>query len=492
MQNDFQVIIIGCGVVGAAIAREFSRFKIRTAVLEKEADVSFGTSKANSGIIHGGFHSLQGSLMAKLVVPGNRKFDRLCEELEFPFERRGELMVAFDEDELRILQIYYKRGLDNKVPYMELIGRERVMEMEPNISPDILGALYAPTAGIICPYEYCFALIGNARENGVELFLNQKVVWIGRNSNEKFEIETESGEKFSSEYIINAAGLYADDIARYVGITNFKIVPRKGEEYLLDRRIGTLVKRVIFPCPSSNSKGMLVIPTVDGPVMVGPTALDIDDKTDYSTTREGLKEVFQQAQRMVPGVRTSDIISSFVGLRPAATGNNGDFIIGKTSVKGFINAAGIQSPGLTASPAIAEYIREIITKDGLKMELKSDFDPHRKKVCTKVRHLLEKREFGKYGEIAAKNKDYSKLVCRCENVTEAEIVAAIQDGHTTLDGIKFAARAGTGRCQGGFCTSRIMEIIHRETGIPFNKITKKGKGSEITPYPIKKGGDRNR
>lgn len=487
MRNDFQVIVIGCGVVGAAIARELSRFKIKVAVLEKEVDVSFGTSKANSGIIHGGFHSPQGSLKAKFVVPGNRKYDRLYEELEFPFERRGELMVAFDEDELRILQIYYKRGLDNKVPYMEMLGRERVLEMEPNLNPDILGALYAPTAGIICPYEYCFSLIGNARENGVELFLNQKVIWIGKNRNDKFDIETETGEKFSSDYIINAAGLYADEIARYVGITNFKIVPRKGEEYLLDRRIGTLVRRVIFPCPSSSSKGMLVIPTVDGPVMVGPTAVDTEDKTDYSTTREGLKEVFQQAQRMVPAVRTSDIITSFVGLRPAAVGNDGDFIIGKTIVQGFINAAGIQSPGLTASPAIAEYIRELITKEGLKMELKSDFDPHRKKVCTKVRHLLEKRDFEKYDRIVTENKDYSKLVCRCENVTEAEIVAAIKDAHTTLDGIKFATRAGTGRCQAGFCTSRVMEIIHRETGIPFDKITKKGKGSEIAPYPIKKG-----
>jgi len=487
MENDFQVIIIGCGVIGAAIARELSKFRIRIAVLEKEADVSFGTSKATSGIIHAGFHSPQGSLKAKFVVPGNRKYDRLCEELEFPFERRGELMVAFDEDELRILQIYYKRGLDNNVPYMELLGRERVLEMEPNLSPDILGALYAPTAGIICPYEYCFSLIGIARENGTELLLNQKVTWIGKNNNNRFDIETESGEKFTTDYVINAAGLYADDIARYVGITNFKIVPRKGEEYLLDRRIGTLVKRIIFPCPSSNSKGMLVIPTVDGPVMVGPTALDTEDKTDYSTTREGLNEVFQQAQRMVPGVRTSDIITSFVGLRPAAVGNNGDFIIGKTAVQGFINAAGIQSPGLTASPAIAEHIREIITKEGLRMELRPDFDPYRKKVWIKVRRLLEKRDFEKYSKLVGQNKDYSKLVCRCENVTEAEIIAAVKDGHTTLDGIKFATRAGTGRCQAGFCTSRIMEIIQREAGIPFDKITKKGKGSEIAPYHIEKG-----
>lgn len=485
--NHFDVVVIGCGVVGAAIARELSKFKINVAVLEKEADVSFGTSKANSGIIHGGFHSTPGSYKARFVVPGNRKFDRLKEELGFPFERRGELMVAFDEDELRILQIYYQRGIQNNVPYMELLGRERVLEMEPNLSPDIVGALYAPTAGIICPYEYCFSLIGNAKENGVSLYLNQKVIWMAKNSEGHFDIETESGDKYSAQFVVNAAGLYADEIARYLGIANFKIVPRKGEEYLLDRRVGTLVKRVIFPCPSSSSKGMLVIPTVDGPVMVGPTAFDTEDKQDFSTTREGLKEVFNQAQRMVPGVRTSDIITSFVGLRPAAIGNDGDFIIGKTTVSGFINAAGIQSPGLTASPAIAEYISELIMKEGLKMELKPEFDPHRKKVSVRVRHLLEKREYNKYSEVVKEDKNYSKLVCRCENITEAEIIDAIKDGHTTLDGIKFATRAGTGRCQGGFCTSRVMEIIQRETGIAFDKITKKGKGSEIAPNKIEKG-----
>ncbi|MEI6055686.1 MAG: NAD(P)/FAD-dependent oxidoreductase, partial [Lentisphaerota bacterium] len=242
MKNDYQVIIIGCGVVGAAIARELSRFDVKVAILEKEADVSFGTSKANSGIIHAGFHSTKGTLMAKFVVPGNRKFDRLCEELEFPFERRGELMVAFDENELRILQTYHKMGLDNHVPYMELLGKERVLEMEPNVNPEVEGALYAPTAGIICPYEYCFALTSNARENGVELFLNKKVSWIGKQGNGKFEIETEDGSRFTSDFIVNAAGLYSDEIAKFVGITNFKIVPRKGEEYLLDRRVGTLIK----------------------------------------------------------------------------------------------------------------------------------------------------------------------------------------------------------------------------------------------------------
>ncbi|MCF7790809.1 MAG: NAD(P)/FAD-dependent oxidoreductase [Victivallales bacterium] len=485
MQKKFDVAVIGCGVVGAAIARELSRYKLGTAVIEKEADVSFGASKANSGIIHGGFHAPPETLKGQLVVPGNRMFDQLSEELDFPFERRGEFMVAYTEDELRILQTYYERGLQNKVPYLELIGRERVLEMEPNLNPDVMGALYAPTAGVICPYEYCFSLIDNAVENGVELFLESKVSWIGKNTEEQFEIETENGNKIISRYIINAAGLFADNIASYVGLHNFKIHPRKGEEYLLDRRVSRLVHRVIFPCPKQTSKGMLVIPTVDGPVMVGPTAVDVDDKHDLSTSREGLKEVFQYAQKMVPGIRTSDIITSFVGLRPVATG--GDFILGKTEVEGFINAAGIQSPGLTASPAIAEYIRNVLIKEGVKLEHKPDFNPQRKSRFVRIRHFIDERDFNNYDNAVKKDSDYSKLVCRCENITEGEIVAAIKSGHTTLDGVKFATRAGTGRCQGGFCTSRVMEIIHRETGIPFELISKKGKGSEIAPYPIQKG-----
>jgi len=487
MDPRFDVVIIGAGVIGAAIARELSRYRLHVAVLEKEADVSFGTSKANSGIIHAGFHSASGTLKSQLELAGNRTFDRLCEELEFPFERRGELMVAFTEDELQILQAFFLQGQENHVPYMELIGRDRTLEMEPHLSPDILGALYAGNAGIICPYEYCFALIENALQNGVELFTGEKVVRIAKKRDKTLETKTKKGSKFTSRFVINAAGLYADDIARLVGITDFKILPRKGEEYLLDRRVGTLVKRVIFPVPTKNSKGMLVIPTVEGTVMVGPTAVDTDDKTDRNTTRDGLKTVFMHAQKMVPSIRSTDVITAFAGLRPVATGN--DFIIGKTKVDGFINVAGIQSPGLTASPAIAEMIRDILIKNGLKLEVNPDFNPKRKTVA-RIREPVEHRDYKKLKKIVGSNKDYSKLVCRCENVTEAEVVASIRKGHVTLDALKFTTRIGCGRCQGGFCTSRMIQIIHRETGIPIEKITKKGPGSEIIPLAVKKGGPK--
>jgi len=489
MGKTYDVIIIGAGVVGASIARLLSRYRLRIAVIDKEVDVSFGTSKANSGIIHAGFHAPFGTLKASLVVEGNRQFDRLAEELEFPFERRGELVVAFTEEELRILQSLYQNGRKNNVQYMELIGRNRVLEMEPNLSTDIIGALYAPTAGIIGPYEYCFALVENAVKNGVELFLGQKVVGIKKSENEnpgncKLMVCTDTGTMLDGCFVINAAGLYADDIASFVGLQDFKITPRKGEEYLLDRRVSRLVTRVIFPVPTEHSKGMLVIPTIDGPVMVGPTDEPVKNREDFSTTKNGLQKVFAHAKKMVPSIESTDVITSFAGIRPAATGE--DFIIGTTPVHGFINAAGIQSPGLTASPAIAEMIRDILLAQGLELVVKPDFNPKRK-AFMRIRGSVDERDFGHVKKLIAMEPNYAKLVCRCENITEEEIVAAIRRGHTTLDGLKFATRACTGRCQGGFCTYRIMRILHRETGIPYEKISKKGPGSELVLYRLSKG-----
>ena len=484
MNNDYDVLIIGGGVIGAAIARELSHYKIRIALLEKEVDVSFGTSKSNSGIVHAGFHSPAGTLHAKLCVEGNRAFDRLSEELEFPFERRGSLMVAFTEEELQTLHMYYERGRKNNVPYMEILSREKTLEMEPNLNPDSLGALFAPSTGVVCPYEFCYALVEDALQNGLRLFTQEKVVRINRGSGNIIEIGTEKGSGFSGSFVINAAGVHADDVAAMAGVAGFKITPRKGEEYLLDRRVANLVRRVIYPVPTPTSKGLLVIPTVDGPVMVGPSAIDVESKTDLDTTSEGLKAIFEHARKMVPSIRTTDIITSFAGLRPVATGD--DFIIGPTKMKGFINAAGIQSPGLTSAPAIAEMVRDILLKEGLKLEVKPDFIAKRKGI-THIRKAVEERDFGKLEEAIKKDPDYSKLVCRCENVTEAEIAEAVKRGHSCMDSVKFMTRAGTGRCQGGFCSSRVMKIIEKEAGTPLDKITKNGPGSEILLLPLVKG-----
>jgi glycerol-3-phosphate dehydrogenase len=487
VKNSFDVCIVGAGVVGAAIARELSRYRIRTALLEKEVDVSFGTSKANSGIIHAGFHAPPGTLKAELCVKGSRVFDHLSEELEFPFERRGELVVAFNDEELRVLQTLYRTGRQNRVQYLEILGRERTLELEPELSPDVQGALYAPTAGIIGPYEFCFALVENAAANGVRLFLGQKLTWIAPKERSGFQVETAAGLNLESRFVVNAAGLHADEVAAFLGLHDFKITPRKGEEYLLDRRVGGLVRRVIFPVPGATSKGMLVIPTVDGPVMVGPTAEDTEDKEDFSTSREGLRRVFEHAQKMVPAIRTRDIITSFSGLRPAASG--GDFIIGPTRIPGFINAAGIQSPGLTASPAIAERVRDCLLAQGLRLEVKPDFNP-RRPAFPRIRELVEARRFEEVAELAAKDPGYGKIVCRCENITEAEVTAAIRRGHTTLDSLKFATRVGTGRCQGGFCTYRLLNILKREAGLDYTAISKKGPGSEILDHRLNKGGQK--
>lgn len=481
---EYDVAVIGAGVVGAGVARELSRFRVGVALVEKEVDASFATSKANSGIIHAGFHDTPGTLKARLCVAGNRAFDRLAAELGFPFERRGELVVAFTEEEVQALQRLYARGRENGVPEMALLGRERTLELEPNLSPDLLGALHAPTAGIIGPYEYCFALVENARQNGVVLLFGARVVAI-RPGDGLFSIATGDGRSIRARFVVNAAGLHADEVAGLVGLDDFSIEPRKGEEYLLDKRVGGLVRRVIFPVPSKRSKGLLVIPTVDGPVMVGPTSEKTRDKEDCSTTRKGLRKVFRHAQRMVPAIRASDVITSFAGIRPVSS--TGDFVIGGTSVPGFVNAAGIQSPGLTASPAIAEMVVACLKREGLELEPRPGFVSSRPPVA-RIRESLERRSFDEVAALAGKDPLYGRMVCRCENITEAEIVQAVRRGHVTLDGIKYATRAGTGRCQGGFCTFRIMRIISRETGMPLERITKKGPGSEIVLGRLEKGG----
>jgi len=484
MGRMYDILIIGAGVVGASIARVLSRYRIRVGVLDKEVDVSYGTTKANSGIIHAGFHEPFGTLKAKLAVEGNHQFDRLAEELEFSFERRGALVVAFTEQELNTIRSLYDNGIKNNVQGMEIINRTRVLEIEPNLNEQIIGALYAPTAGIISPYEFCFALIENAVNNGVDLFLGQKVVGIEKSKDHHLHVHTQKGAVLSTRFVINAAGVYADDIAAFVGLHDFKIMPRKGEEYLLDRKMGRVVNRIIFPVPTKHSKGILVIPTVDGSVMVGPTDEIIDCKNDFTTTKNGMQKVFQQANKMVPSINPNEVITSFAGIRAAATGE--DFIIEATRIPGFINAAGIQSPGLTASPAIAEMVRDILLKLGVELSVKPDFNPERRSFH-RIRNSVEKRNFGYIKKLIKTEPGYAKLVCRCENVTEAEIIAAINRGHTTLDSLKFATGAGSGRCQGGFCTYRIMQILHRVTGISFEKISKKGPGSELLLYPLPKG-----
>ncbi len=473
-ENDlFDVAIIGCGVSGANIARRLSAYKLRTAVLEKAADVSFGTSKANSGIVHGGFHHNRKYLKARLEIQGALMFDRLRQELDFPFKRCGILVAALHEDEMKAVEHLYLQGVENGVIGIEMCSRERILELEPKLSPDTVGGLYAPGGGIVEPYRFVFALVESAMKNGVKFFTDYKVEaasW--DNARMRWTVRAADGRSIRARYVVNAAGLFADEVSKVFAAENFAIKARKGEYYLLDRLTKARPERVVFPVPTAVSKGMLVIPTVEGTVLIGPTADASEDKEDLSTTAERLEQILDSGRKMIPALSRNDVITSFAGLRPCL---DEDFYIEPSKISpAFIQVAGIQSPGLTASPAIGEYVKDLLKGIGLELTEKPDWDP-----------LVARRPRGRdlspfeLDALIAKDGAWGNIVCRCENVTEAEIVEAIRLGHVTLDGIKYFTRAQMGRCQGGFCTYKIIKIIMRETGLSWDAITKHGGESRV-------------
>jgi glycerol-3-phosphate dehydrogenase len=468
----YDVAVIGAGVIGATVARQLSSYQLDVVLLEKEADACFGVSKANSGIIHGGFHHGPDALKARLEILGNMMFDRLQKELHFPFRRCGILVAALNEEEMKAVEKLYENGVRNKVIGIELAGRERMLALEPRLNPDVVGGLHAPSGGVIEPYRFVFALIENAQDNGVELATGFEVTAVERRK-DAFLFTSADGRRIRARYAVNAAGLYADRVSALFGAEEFTIVPRKGEEFLLDRGAKGLPGKVVFPVPTRVSKGILVIPTVEGTCMVGPTAVEIDDKEDLATSQANLETVFAAARRLVPSLSERDIITAFAGLRPTLAG--GDFLIeASVKVPGLVQVAGIQSPGLTAAPAVGEYVKDLLKKAGLTLEEKPDWNPN-------LPELPRMRELTPFqvDELTRRDPAYGEVVCRCEGVSEAEIVAAVRRGHRTLDGIKFYTRAQMGRCQGGFCTYRILRILARETGLPAEAITKRGPGSEL-------------
>ena len=466
----YDVAIIGGGVVGCAIARELSRYRLDVVLMEKCAEVGFGTTKTNSGIIHAGHHSPPDTLKGRLAVRGNQLFDALRQELSFGFRRIGELVVAQGQGDLPVLDGLKEQGRKKGVPGLEIWGRERLRREEPNLSKALLAALHAPTAGVINPYEFAFALIEHAVDNGVKLAVDAPVEKLDI-APDGITVHTPKGA-FPARFVVNCAGVFSDEIAGMAGLEEFHIHPRKGEEYMLDKRLQGLVRRLIFPVPSPKTKGTLIIPTFDGTIMVGPTAEDTDDRYDVSTSEAGAGKVFEFVRRICPAISPRDTIAEFAGLR--AVSDTNDFIIGPTKVKGFINVAGIQSPGLTASPAIAEYVRDILKDEGLALDEKTDFRRHAPCAPRFSAADLDQRE-----RLVAENPLFARVVCRCELVTEAEVQDAIDRGARTLDGIKFRTRAGMGRCQGGFCTSRCMTLLAERGGVPFHAITKRGDGSWI-------------
>ena len=462
------VIIIGAGVSGCAVARELSRYELDICVLEKESDVCEGTSKANSGIVHGGFDAKPGTLKAKLNVLGNQMMDEMAEKLDFPFRRNGAMVVCQSKEEMAVLEELMERGKKNGVEGMEMLSRSQALLLEPNLADTVYAAIHIPSSGIVCPFEMNLAYAENAVQNGVQFHLETEVKQIEKMEN-GFRVLTDKG-MFETRFLINAAGVYADIFHNMVSREKIHITPRRGEYCLLDKNAGNLVERTIFQIPTPKGKGVLVTPTVHGNLLIGPTAADITDKEGTETTSDGLEEVMKKCTKSVKNIPKRQIITSFAGLR--AHEDDGDFIIREVKdAKGFIDVAGIESPGLSSVPAIGVYVRDIMA--GL-TELceKKEFCEHRKRI-TRISELSREEQNG----LIQENPAYGQIVCRCEGVTMGEILDAIHRplGATTLDGIKRRTRAGMGRCQAGFCTPKNMELLAEELHLELKDIRKTGR-----------------
>lgn len=467
----YDVIIAGAGVTGAFAARTLSGYELKVCILEKGNDAASGASRANSGIVHAGYDCMPGSLKALLNIRGAQMMEKIASELDVPYKKTGSLVAGFGDSDLKILKDLMERGILNGVNGLEILDGEAVRLLEPMLSDKITHALYSPSAAIVCPYELTIAAVENAVENGAELFRNREVKGISFHA-DHIEVDTDQGS-LNCRYFINAAGACAGLVAQMAGDHDIAISPRKGEYLLFDKKCRGTVNHVVFQCPTSMGKGVLVTPTVDGNLMIGPSAEDTDDFEDCPTTAQGLAKVAQSAGRVLAEIDLSQVITSFAGLRAKASGK--DFIIRPSRVNpAFIHAAGIDSPGLTCAPAIGEYIRDILKNQGLEMVPKNNWKRTRDKV-------LRFRELGgsELDMLLKRDPSYSKIVCRCEKVTEGEVLDCIRRpaGALDVDSVKRRTRAGMGRCQGGFCTPRIVELLSRELGLPYDQITKKGKES---------------
>lgn len=468
----YDVIIIGAGVTGCAVARYLSRYQGSALVLERAEDVCCGTSKANSAIIHAGFDAAHGSLMAKMNVQGNRMVPGLAKELDFPFRRNGSLVVCMSEEDMPRLRALYENGVKNGVEGLEIVDARRLHELEPNVSKNAVAALWAPTGGIVCPFNMTIALAENANANGVDFRFNTKVTGFTRGE-EGWTVHTEQGD-FRTRYVVNAAGVYADVLHNMVSARKLHITPRRGDYCLLDRQVGGFVSHTVFQLPGKLGKGVLVSPTVHGNIIVGPTAIDIEDRDGTNTTAAGLEELIAKAGISVDNLPIRQTITSFAGLR--AHEDHHEFVIGEAEdAPGFVDCAGIESPGLTSAPAIGLTVAELL-REKLGLREKEDFIATRK-------GLLDPKSltWDAYQALIRENPAYGQIICRCEQVTEGEIIDAIRRplGARSLDGVKRRTRAGMGRCQAGFCSPRVMEILARELGVSQAEITKCGGASRL-------------
>ena len=465
----YDVTIIGCGVIGAAAAYELSRRKLRVLVLERENDVAMGTSRANSAIIHAGYDAECGTLMARLNVEGNAMAGEICEKLDVPFKRIGSLVAAFDDHDEKMIHELYERGVKNGVPGLRLIDAEETRKMEPNIAENVRGALYAPTAGVISPWEYTLAFIETAVRNGVELKLECDVTAIEK-SGDSFTLSTSKGD-IKTRFVVNAAGVHSQAVHEMFLPHEFTIHPVRGEYDLLDKSEGTRCNTVVFQCPGPEGKGVLVSPTVHGNLIAGPSAEEIPDPDDTATTAEVLSMVRRRARRAIPSVDLRQCIRNFAGVR--ANSDRDDFIIEEKD--GFVDLAGIKSPGLTAAPAIACYAMDLLEKAGLAMEKKENFIDARRHI--RFAECSEEER----ARLVKENPAYGRVICRCNTITEGEILDALHSPvpPVSVDGVKRRAGTGMGRCQGGFCGPRVVDILARELHKSPTEILQDADGSVI-------------
>jgi len=467
------IAIIGAGIIGCAVARDLSRYDTKVIVVEKEADVGWGTTKANSGILHAGYAGEPGSLKLKLSPRGNKLFRKYAQELGITVKNVGSLVNALSQKGEKDLNIWYRQGKGNGVAKLNIIkGNERVRELEPNLNKKVCATLYAQDACIVSPYQAAIALYENAKANRVDFLFSFEVKSIVQNNG--FLLFSDNAV-VEAAYVINAAGLYADSIANMIGDYSFTINPVKGQYLVLDSDAGDFVRHINFPVTegsSKKSKGVLVTPTAEGNIMVGPNYIECS-KDDVATTIEGHDEIKKRAASYFKDIPFGKTITSFAGIR--AVSDTNDFKISPSEVNSrFINIGGIQSPGLTCAFSISEMALDLLKEVGIKFRANRHFMPTRKSI-----KKLNQKDYLANRDLYSSNRDYGRIICRCEKVTEAEIVEAIARGARTLDGVKFRTRAGMGRCQGGYCSLKVMHILARELEIPLEAVTKKGKGSNI-------------
>ncbi len=474
----YDVIIIGAGVTGCSIARELTRKERSILVLEASSDICEGTSKANSGIVHAGHDAVPGSLKAKLNVRGNQMMAELSRKLDFAYRQNGSLVLCFEEENRGKLEELYERGCRNGVQGLQILDEQQLLSIEPALTHHAIAALYAPTGGIVCPFGLTIAMAENAAQNGAAFLRNKRVDSI-ESMEQGYRIHTTDGSSYEASLVINAAGVHADEIHNMLplkeGHKEMHLIARKGEYCLYDKRAGELVDKTIFQLPGKYGKGILVTPTVHGNLLIGPTAVDIPDKDGVNTTGEGLETVMEKAALSVEKLPPArQIITSFAGIR--AHHESDDFIIEESKgYPGFIDVAGIESPGLTSAPAIGEYVAQLVNQIAPALD-KKDFIDHRRGIIS-----MEQASFEDKQKLIAQSPAYANMICRCEGISEGEILDAIHRpvGATTVDGVKRRTRAGMGRCQGGFCSPKVVAILARELGVPMEEIRKSGQNAVL-------------